>query len=185
MQPITRLPMLLTIIAAVHARAQVPARHTDPKAAKIARAMRAAGPTISRHATIADIDGTVLRPGSNGWTCKPGLSATDRSPICNDSVWVRFWIAYDVKAAFHTDRAGIGYMLAGDAGPGSNTDPFAEKQAPGDVWVREGPHVMVILPDTSQLAGISTDPNNGGPYVMWAGTPYVHVMVPVGARPKD
>ena len=26
------------------------------------------------------------------------------------------------------------------------------------------------------------DPDNGGPYVMWKGTPYAHLMVPVGPR---
>ena len=176
------IPMV--VITSVVALLQTP-HHPESNATKIARAMRAASPSISKSATIADIDGTVLRPGNNGWICKPGLSATDSSPICNDSVWVRFWAAYDAKAPFHTDRAGVGYMLAGDAEPGSNTDPFAEKQAPGDVWVREGPHVMVILPDTTQLAGFSRDPNSGGPYVMWAGTPYVHVMVPVGARKQQ
>ena len=42
---------------------------------------------------------------------------------------------------------------------------------------------MVIVPDPVQLEGLSTDPNNGGAYVMWKGTPYVHVMVPLGKRP--
>jgi len=26
-----------------------------------------------------------------------------------------------------------------------------------------------------------TDPKSGGPWVMWKGTPYAHVMVPVSA----
>jgi hypothetical protein len=29
---------------------------------------------------------------------------------------------------------------------------------------------------------MSTDPWNGGPYVMWKGTPYAHIMVPVDAE---
>jgi len=32
------------------------------------------------------------------------------------------------------------------------------------------------------LEGISTDPHNGGPFVMWKGTPYAHVMIPVGSK---
>jgi hypothetical protein len=38
---------------------------------------------------------------------------------------------------------------------------------------------MIIVPDNALLAGLPTDPENGGPYVMWKGTPYAHVMVPV------
>ena len=41
---------------------------------------------------------------------------------------------------------------------------------------------MIIEPDAARLRGLSTDENNGGPYVMWANTPYAHVMVPVGPR---
>jgi hypothetical protein len=45
--------------------------------------------------------------------------------------------------------------------------------------VVEGPHLMLIVPDPALLEGIPTDFNSGGPYVMWKGTPYAHVMVPV------
>ena len=48
--------------------------------------------------------------------------------------------------------------------------------------MQEGPHLMVIFPDPKMLEGISDDPNNGGPYVMWKGTPYAHVMVPVAVH---
>jgi hypothetical protein len=41
---------------------------------------------------------------------------------------------------------------------------------------------MVIVPDNAMLEGFPTDPHNGGPYVMWAGTPWAHVMVPVGTQ---
>ena len=32
------------------------------------------------------------------------------------------------------------------------------------------------------LEAFPTDPDNGGPYVMWKGTPYAHLMVPIGSR---
>ncbi len=41
---------------------------------------------------------------------------------------------------------------------------------------------MILVPDPAMLEGISTDPDNGGPYVMWKGTPYAHIMIPVGER---
>jgi hypothetical protein len=37
------------------------------------------------------------------------------------------------------------------------------------------------VPDLASLAGTPTDPANGGPYVMYAGTPYAHVMAPMNA----
>jgi hypothetical protein len=42
---------------------------------------------------------------------------------------------------------------------------------------------MVLVPDPARLEGIPTDPNSGGAYVMWKGTPYAHIMIPVGPRP--
>ena len=60
-------------------------------------------------------------------------------------------------------------MMAGDTGA-SNTDPFAEVATATNQWVVEGAHIMVIMLVPPQLEGLSTDPNNGGAYVMWKGT---------------
>jgi hypothetical protein len=40
---------------------------------------------------------------------------------------------------------------------------------------------MIVVPDLKSLDGISTDPHNGGPYVMYKGTPYAHIMAPITA----
>jgi hypothetical protein len=151
------------------------------KEEKIARAMEAAPESISRNATIVDVDGTILREGSNGWRCLHASGPGSTHPSCNDDVWMRAFDAFTKKADFRTDRIGISYMLAGDDNV-NNKDPYDTKQDPGEVWVQEGPHLMLIVPDPKMLEGISDDPDNGGPYVMWKGTPYVHVMIPVGPR---
>jgi hypothetical protein len=153
----------------------------DAKQAKIARAMEAAPESISKNATIVDTDGTVLQSGSNGWNCSPTSGPGSDHPMCNDDVWMRLVTALNNKADFKTNRIGVSYMLAGDDNV-NNADPFDTKPDPGEVWVQEGPHLMIIVPDTKMLEGISDDPNNGGPYVMWKGTPYVHIMVPVSPR---
>jgi hypothetical protein len=44
---------------------------------------------------------------------------------------------------------------------------------------------MVIAPEASAFAGISTTKDTDGPYVMWSGTPYMHLMVPTAARPEQ
>jgi len=41
------------------------------------------------------------------------------------------------------------------------------------------PHIMVLMPEGSDLTAFSTDHLAGGPWVMWAGTPYEHIMMPV------
>jgi hypothetical protein len=153
----------------------------DTKQAKVSRAMQAAPDSISKNATIVDADGTILQSGSNSWHCSPTSGPGSTHPMCNDDVWMRLMTALNNKADFKTDRIGISYMLAGDDDV-NNADPFDTKHDPGEVWVQEGPHLMIIVPDKKMLEGISDDPNNGGPYVMWNGTPYVHIMVPVGPR---
>lgn len=89
--------------------------------------------------------------------------------------------ARGAKAECHTDRIGIAYMLQGEPNT-NNTDPFDTEQSPGEVWVQEGAHLMGVLPDAKLLEGISEDPHNGGPYVMWKGTPYAHIMLPVATH---
>jgi len=150
--------------------------------AKIARAMEAAPDFITQNATIIDADGTVLRQGTNGWHCMP-TSAAASHPMCNDEVWMRLLKAVGNKADFKTETVGISYMLAGDDNI-NNADPYDAKPDPGEVWVQEGPHLMIVVPDPGTLKGLSDDPYNGGPYVMWKGTPYAHIMVPVGPREK-
>jgi hypothetical protein len=78
------------------------------------------------------------------------------------------------------DKTGFIYMLAGDAGT-SNTDPFAAKPEPGNHWVKTGPHVMIVGAAAKDTTGYpnGADPNFKEPYVMWPGTPYAHLMLPV------
>ena len=74
----------------------------------------------------------------------------------------------------------ISYMLAGEgeAIGVSNADPFATAPTEDSDWVREGPHLMILVPDSTALDGLSTDPKDSV-YVMWKGTPYAHIMVKI------
>jgi hypothetical protein len=169
----TRLNIL---VGAVMLVAALPSFADESAATKITRAMSAAPSNISAGATIMDVDGTVLREGDNGWTCMPGIGPGDDHPMCNDAVWVRLMAAAGAGADFQTDRIGLSYMLQGDAHV-NNADPSDTEQNEGEVWVQEGPHLMVVVPKAA-LQGVSDDPYNGGPYVMWGDTPYAHIMVP-------
>ena len=151
---------------------------TGPDAAKIARAMSAAPPSISKNATIMEMtaDGKMkqLRDGTNGWMC---LVEADGTPMCLDKAWQAWADGWMNKKDPEVKSIGLAYMLKGDKGA-SNTDPYADKATADNHWVVSGPHVMVVLPDTSQLDALPTDPWNGGPWVMWKGTKYAHIMMP-------
>ena len=149
----------------------------ESTADKITRAQSAAHPAISKQATVLDMDGTVLKKGTNGWTCMPGVIPGDKHPMCNDAMWGKVMKAIATKSDVKIDRIGISYMLQGDMMV-SNSSPYATDKKNGDVWVQEGPHLMIIVPQ-EMLKGLSDDPFNGGPYVMWKDTPYAHIMVPV------
>jgi hypothetical protein len=73
---------------------------------------------------------------------------------------------------------GFGYMLAGGS-DASNTDPFATEPKPGGQWVDTGPHVMVLNIGNSFVGYPTTAANTKVPYVMFPGTPYAHLMLPV------
>lgn len=159
-----------------------PAGHAESESndTKIARAVSAAPARISANATVMDVDGTILREGSNGWTCLPGVSLIpgDAHPMCNDETWTRWMKAAASGEPFTTDVIGYSYMLQGDAMV-NNDNPAATDMNDGGHWVQEGPHLMVLLPSSDQLKGLSRDPKSGGPYVMWDNTPMVHMMVPL------
>jgi hypothetical protein len=161
------------------------------KLEKIANAMSAAPRSISQSATIMDwpaAEGasmTTLRTGANGWTCLPDFpSSKGNDPMCVDGQWMSFMGAMMAKGTPKISRAGIGYMAAPGSGTwGSNTDPFATKATPDNEWGFDPPHIMLLVTDPSALEGIPATRQTGVPWVMWKGTPYAHIMVPV-ATPK-
>lgn len=171
---------ILTVILAITAGLlALPAISDESKTDKIERASSAAPSDLSAKATILDVDGSVLKQGESDWNCMPGIPVVpgDMHPMCNDSVWRDLLKAAATGAPFEADRIGISYMLQGDAMV-SNSNPAAKDPKNGDVWVQEGPHIMIVVPKAS-LVGLSDDPYNGGPYVMWKDTPYAHIMVPI------
>jgi len=115
-----------------------------------------------------------LRKGTNDWVCY----ALKDGPMCLDKQWQKWIQAWISKSDPRIDGTGIGYMLRGDTGS-SNTDPFAMAPTADNVWVVAPPHIMVLYQEPRMLDAYPTDPKTGGPWVMWKGTPYAHVMVPV------
>jgi hypothetical protein len=169
---------------------QTPTMAKKPTTAqKILNAMSAAPAEISKNATIMDWadmpsgQPKQLRAGTNGWVCYPSTpveAAGGEDPMCIDKPWQNWAEAWMSKTPPKITGPGIAYMLKGDKGA-SNTDPFATAPTPTNQWVVSPSHVMVLFEDPKVLDAYPTDPKNGGPWVMWKGTAYAHLMVPVSA----
>src|SRR3954467_1560216 len=189
----------ISVVAGVALLAQQSAAPKPPAAAatanasndaKIRLAMTGAPADIAKNAAIMDVDekGQMkqLRAGTNGWTCMPSAGgaagAAGADPMCLDKTWLGWADAWMHKTDPPTKTVGIAYMLRGDKGA-SNTDPYATSPTAQNQWVVSPPHIMVLLPDAKMLDALPTDAHAGGAWVMWKGTKYAHIMVPINPVP--
>jgi len=174
------------VIVAVFGVVSLQAQDTDAEIqAKIENAMSATPLAIAQDATILDneVDDNgnpiVLREGTNEWTCFPALPWTPANdPACFDPMWLIWNEALFAGTEPDITTPGLAYMLQGGS-DASNTDPFAMEPPEGEDWVLSPPHVMLIFPEPLDTDLFTTDPDSGGPYVMWAGTAFEHIMMPV------
>jgi hypothetical protein len=150
---------------------------TTADEALIEEALSSGPPHVTKGATVKDNDGNVLRKGTNSWICYPGTEIL--GPRCNEPVWDDFIDALlGQKPPKPRTGVHVSYMLAGepDTNGVSNSDPYAsDPHAHGD-FIKEGPHVMILVSDPASLKGMSSDPKDPV-YVMWGDTPYAHIMV--------
>jgi hypothetical protein len=96
----------------------------------------------------------------------------------NAAKWAQAWMGHKAPP---TTTAGVMYMLEGGT-DASNTDPYAKRPTEENNWVETGPHLMIVG-SKEILTGYPSGakPDTSAPYVMWGGTPYAHLMVPVAA----
>ena len=142
-------------------------------------ALSAAPRDIAAHAAVIapDASGKMkeIHAGTNGWTCmadEPDTPGLD--PMCADKAsmqWIESLMAKAPKPA--NTAPGIVYMLQGGSDI-SATDPYATKT---DHYVASPPHYMILWPYDAKQTGFSTTPKKTGTWIMWAGTPYAHLMV--------
>jgi len=182
------LLVVLVVFCVVAAYSAAPAakKAAGPTDAQLtASAMSAAPAGIGKAATIVEMsaDGKMrtIRKGTNGWTCMPDNPATPGpDPMCADKnamEWAGAWMGHKAPPA---GKVGLMYMLAGGT-DASNTDPYAQKPTAANHWIKTGPHIMVVGADASFYDSYpkGADPDTANPYIMWAGTPYQHLMAPV------
>jgi len=145
---------------------------------------------IGNSATIIGTSGKVLRSGSNGWTCQSGnprpipengwKDAHEAMAVCHDDEGMKWMMGYMSGTKPNMERDSYMWMLNGDMGEDNTTAGVFNKKdsAPGQ-WIESGPHLMLMPKDPSSLDNFSTDFTTGAPYVMFAGTDYAHLMIPV------
>lgn len=151
----------------------------------IASAMKAAPRNVAENATIVapGAKGAMrtVRKGTNGFTCMPDNPETPGpDPMCwdkNAGDWIDAYLNHKPPPP---GKVGFMYMLAGGT-DASNTDPYAAKPSATNHWIKTGPHVMIVGADAGFYDAYpkSAAPNTKSPYVMWAGTPYQHLMAPI------
>lgn len=145
----------------------------------IVSATSAAPRDIGEHAAViapgANGKMAEIRAGTNGWTCmadEPDTPGLD--PMCLDKqsmMWVQSLMSKAKKPA--NTAPGIVYMLQGGSDI-SATDPYATKT---DHFIESPPHYMIMWPYDAKSTGFSTTPKKTGTWIMWAGTPYAHLMI--------
>jgi hypothetical protein len=169
--------LLGSVLVPSHARAQ-----GMSDAHYIMMAESGAPADIASRAAIIRLDAkgnqTTVRTGTNGFTCIVGVPGDPDAPFCAD----QNGYAWIVSAASGQPRPanpapGIAYMAQGGVHyetaardvvmmPNASTHP-----------VKEPPHWMLMWAFDPAASGLPTKENSGGVYIMFAGTPYAHLMI--------
>jgi|SRR5271155_3733479 len=164
--------------AQMHTLPSPDSKSNESTQTKIARALSAAPPDVAKAATVAEMDAqgkmTILRAGTNGFTCMPGDPTGVGDPaMCADEASMQWFMDFAEHKPKPTNTApGITYMLAG-ATQRSDSDPYDTTSKP----IAIGPHWMIMWPFDPKSTGLPTTHKPTGAYIMWGGTPYAHVHI--------
>jgi hypothetical protein len=150
--------------------------------ALIRQALSAGPAVVARNATVRAPNAAgrlvYLRRGSNGFTCYPdNPDSPGLDPMCADSQatrWMESLMRHEMRPG--NSAPGIIYMLQG----GSDLDarsPWSATGSGAGRWIDSPPHYMVLWAFDPATTGLSATPKRTGSWIMWAGTPYAHLMV--------
>lgn len=183
-----RIISLFSLVACVLATDAASAAGAQPAGVSdIDWALSAAPPAIAAGAAVANMgdDGklTVLRKGSNGWTClvhDPGTPSGH--PLCVDQNGLDWMMAAMTGREPDPDRVGYSYMLQGGTA-WSATDVTATQLAPGQAdYVHVPPHIMILNARVAASSGFPSgepNPDTHKPFVLYGGTPFAILIIPV------
>jgi hypothetical protein len=163
----------VTFVATLAASAQMemkPSGHQFTDKEKIADALRAGPPFITKDAVLADWPADpkapnavyrVLRTGKSDWTCLPGIPGYPHDePMCLDKTsmqWIKDSLA---DRPVHIDQIGVMYMFSGAWVPDLHGTSFS-----ADHTYHVGPHAMIITPHNEDLAKFNRDGSTGQIYI--------------------
>jgi len=158
---------------------------TDDRAKLIEGALLAAPQSIRDGATVVlDAPHTprvVLRQGSNDFICSANVAKTGFLSYCYPKALDSFWIRNAALTADGKSGVEIADALAVDARSGKinpvvGATTYEMGGASQDAAL---PHMIVFLPNATEAStGLSAKLDYVHPWLMWAGTPVAHVMIP-------
>jgi hypothetical protein len=183
------MKLLITALLSIALLPASYAQESEPEQAmtleqKIESAMSAAPSRIAKNATIIDRDNSVLREGSNDWTCKTASLHPNSFPWCHDPVFMKWSNTVWKDKPFSTDVVGYSYMLQGGIA-GDVNDPHAKGSEMRKGRHHEGPHMMLIMPRHDLLANQSGDPKDDDIFVLFKGSEFEIVIIPLGDAITD
>lgn len=178
----------ITLVLAMPVHAQM-AHPPGMSHAQVVQAASGGGPEfISRNATIAWIDSAAtvheMRAGTNGFTCVIVVPDPFDGPICGDqnaAAWLLALLRHEARPPA-LSAPGIAYMARGgshyeDADGNILMEHELSPHAAGSRRVREPAHWMLMWPYDAASTGLPTKENGAGTYIMFAGTPWAHLMI--------
>jgi hypothetical protein len=185
-------PMNGTILIALIGICGAAGNSQTSKGAEITQALSAAPEAIAAKAAVAVMGAkgnlTELRPGSNGWTCLAHRAdplhpdTIEHHPACFDKYGLEWIQDYEAGRRPNPEHVGYSYMLRGGSS-WSNTDPSAGKLALGQKdFIHMPAHIMILnakVADSSGFPSGQVDPDPHQPFVMFGGTPYALLIIPI------
>jgi hypothetical protein len=164
---------------------------SDTTETEISQALSASPASIAAHASVIVFGDQgrrkELRAGTNGWTCvtrdltlhEDGIA---HHPACFDKYGLEWIENYFAGREPDPDHVGYSYMLQGGSS-WSNTDPKAAKLAAGQKdYIRMPPHIMILSAKVANASGFpsgQSDPDTHQPFVMYGGTSFAILIIPV------
>jgi hypothetical protein len=171
---------LLLLPTVLPAQVKLATRSKEADAEFIKSAESGAPDRISQKAAIVRLEpnGTVvnIRPGSNGFTCAL-FPDESNAPFCGDRNAFRWFVAAMSKQPKPPTTGGVAYMAKGGVHYETPQGEIVMSRSASTKEVREPPHWMLLTALDPATTGIPTRPNAGGTYIMFAGTPYAHLMI--------
>lgn len=175
------LPVLLVAVTVQTARAQMahPAGMTHQQV--VAEARRGAPRAISDSAAVAWIDSTKtvipMQAGTNAFTCLIARPDFLGGPMCGDQ-HAMAWFGAVLRGQNPPtgNPPGVAYMARGGFHFLDPQGMMVFDSVPGARKVMEPPHWMLMYPFDA-ASGLPTTHRTSGAYIMFAGSPFAHLMI--------